>query len=510
MKRMYQVWSSLVALLLISTILVNVGFAAPPPPPPPPPSLPQIYVDPSAIIDSSIAPGDTFEVNIMITQVTGVFGWGFNIYYKPTVLSVASVVLGDFYDPSWGFRRRIFNTLGYSTAAAYFNPNGPVGIDGSGTLAVVTFNVLGIGTTLLDLANTKLNTLVEGVSVPIEHTASDGLFDNRLANVPPMASFFATPSTGAEGDTVTFDASASSDDGWIVDYQWNFGDRTTGNGQIAGHNYPDVGVYTVTLTVTDNEGAVDSAQYTLEILSWMDGGYFPDLVEEMAWPEASVNPNEDKSFNEKQLGDRLTLWAKVGNPTDQTFDVRVDFQIYSDDGTYLGIVSSAVDTIAPYETKTIPAYFYLADSRWRNYPYWRQKYDVTAYCFHSTSSGGMEKGRFPGALWFRINAEDHDRAIVSMTATSPVPTGNIVTITVTVKNEGWADETATVTIAVDMVPVGSQVVTVAVHEQKTITFYWDTTGYRPDSYYVEARMSPHPFERDTVDNVAHVSVMVTV
>jgi hypothetical protein len=187
----------------------------------------------------------------------------------------------------------------------------------------------------------------------------------------------------------------------------------------------------------------------------------------------------------------------------------VDFEIYSDDGTYLGIVSSAVETIAAYETKTIPAYFYIAESRWRNYPYWRQKYDVTAYCYHSTSSGGMEKGRFPGALWFRINAEDHDLSIIAMTADSPVPTGTTVAITVTIKNEGWADQTTTVTIAVDMIPVGSEVVTVAVHEEKTITFYWDTTGYRPDSYYVEARMTPHPFERDTVDNVAHVSVMVT-
>ncbi len=509
MRKIYRISSFLIALLLASTILVSVGIAAPPQPPPPP-ALPNVYVDPAAVLNPSLEPGDTFAVDLMVTEVTSVFGWGFHLYYKHSLLNVQSVVVGDFVDPSWGFRRRIYNDMGYSTAAAYFNPYDPIGIDGSGILATVTFLVIGEGTTLLDLANTKINTLIEGVSVPIEHTASDGLFDNRLANTAPTASFFATPSIGAEGDAITFDATASSDDGWIVSYQWDFGDRSSGSGDVVLHTYPDVGVYTVTLTVTDNEGATDSAQYTLEILPWMDGGYFPDLVGEMVWPEASVNPNEDKSFNEKQLGDRLTLWAKVGNPVDETFKVRVDFDIYSVDGTYLGKVSSEVEMIGPYETKNIPAYFYLADSRWRNYPYWRQKYHATAYAFHNTTGGEMERGRFPGMMWFRINAEDHDRSIVGMTATSPVSSGDIVTITVTISNQGWADETGIVSIAVDMIPIGSQEVTVAVHEQKTITFYWDTTGYTPDSYYMQAKITPHPFERDTVDNVAYVTVMITV
>jgi hypothetical protein len=260
--------------------------------------------------------------------------------------------------------------------------------------------------------------------------------------------------------------------------------------------------------VTDNEGGVDTAQYTLEILSWAEGGHFPDLTAEMAWPEASVNPNEDKNFNEKTFGDTLTLWAKVGNPTDETFEIRVDFKIYSDQGRSLGTVSSAVVTIGPHETLNVPAYFNLADSRWRNYPYWRQKFDVVAYAFHSTSSG-MESGRFPGEFWFRINAEDHDRSIVSMTATSPVVTGATVAVELVVENQGWAPETATLVLIVDGVQIGTATLTLEVREQKTVTIYWDTTGYRPDNYLLEVRMSPHPFERDTADNIAHAVVMVT-
>ncbi len=506
MKRIHQAWSYMIAALLISTMLMNVGFAAPQPPEPPAPTIPNVYIDPPAIVDTSLGPGDTITVYVKVTQVSNLYGWGFFLYYKPSVLSLVSLVKGSFVHSTWGFK----NAFGsdYVTAAAYFRPQTPVGISGSGTMAIITFEVVGVGITLLDLTNTKLNTLINGVSVPIEHTASDGVFDNRLANTAPTASFFATPPIGAEGDTVTFDASASSDDGWLVSYQWDFGDRSTGSGDIVTHNYPNIGVYTVSLLVTDNEGATGSAEYTLEILSWMDGGYFPDLTGEMVWPEASVNPNEDKSFNEKQLGDRLTLWAKVGNPVDAAFDVIVEFQIYSNDGTFLGTVSSDVEQIAAHETKTIPAYFYLADSRWRNYPYWRQKYSCTAYVYHNTSLGTMEKGRFPGSLWFRINAEDHDRAIIGITATSPVQEGETAIIEVTLKNEGWADETATVTISVDLIPIDSQPVTIAVRETKTITFTWDTTGYAPDSYYIEARIGPHPFERDTTDNVASIRITV--
>jgi len=495
------------ALLLASTILVSVGVAAPPQPPAPP-TIPNVYVDPAAKIDPTLTPGQTFTVAIMVTEVEDVFGWGFFLQYRSSIVTAQSVEPGDFVDWSWFFQQRIFPTSGYCTAAAYYDHEDPVGISGSGTLAFVTFLVNSVGTSSLDLVNTKLNTLISDTNVPIEHTASGGLFDNRLANVPPAASFFATPLIGAEGDVVTFDATASSDDGWIVDYQWNFGDDSTGSGNVITHTYPNVGVYVVTLTVTDNNGATGSMQYTLEILPWMSGGYYPDLVGGVAWPEASVNPNEDKSFNEKQLGDHLTLWAKVGNPVDQTFFVRVDFDIYSVDGTYLGKVSSDVVTIDPYETKNVPAYFYLADSRWRNYPYWRQKYHAIAHAYHSTG-GEMEKGRFPAAMWFRINAEDHDRSIVSMTATSPVVKGQPATITVTIENQGWADETAVVSFAVDLSPIDSQVVTLAVHEQKTITFTWDTGSYNPDSYFIQVRVAPHPFERDTTDNVANGAIVVT-
>ena len=84
-------------------------------------------------------------------------------------------------------------------------------------------------------------------------------------NQAPVASFTFSPSNPLVNDTVTFDASASHDpDGSIVSYRWDFGDGnvTTVTNPIITHVYLTAAStvnYTVTLTVTDNEGSTGIA-----------------------------------------------------------------------------------------------------------------------------------------------------------------------------------------------------------------------------------------------------------
>ena len=71
-------------------------------------------------------------------------------------------------------------------------------------------------------------------------------------NVAPTAEI----AINCEGLTCTFDASGSSDsDGTITSYAWNFGDGTAGSGESTTHSYTQPGTYSVTLTVTDDDGA---------------------------------------------------------------------------------------------------------------------------------------------------------------------------------------------------------------------------------------------------------------
>ena len=69
---------------------------------------------------------------------------------------------------------------------------------------------------------------------------------------PPIANFMADPISGTVPLNVTFiDASTSSPTGWT----WNFGDGTNATLQNPMHTYTSVGNYTVSLNVTNEDGA---------------------------------------------------------------------------------------------------------------------------------------------------------------------------------------------------------------------------------------------------------------
>ena len=75
------------------------------------------------------------------------------------------------------------------------------------------------------------------------------------------------PYSGFVLQEIKFNGSKSFDlDGTITSYSWDFGDGTTGNGSIIKHAYFSSGVYTVTLTVTDDEGRTGTNQTSITIL----------------------------------------------------------------------------------------------------------------------------------------------------------------------------------------------------------------------------------------------------
>jgi len=118
------------------------------------------------------------------------------------------------------------------------------------------------GVNIVDFAYREDGTLLDKIhlnTTGVLPTATGDAASNcdEAPNVAPVALATADPLSGFGPLTVQFDASGSSDsDGLIVSYEWNWGTGST-SGITPEVIFPE-GTYTVTLTVTDDDGASNS------------------------------------------------------------------------------------------------------------------------------------------------------------------------------------------------------------------------------------------------------------
>jgi len=171
--------------------------------------------------------------------------------------------------------------------------------------------------------------------VTLTVTDNDGATDSADAtktvmNRPPVASFTATAERGYTDETVSFDASESYDpDGTIVSYLWNFGDGTTATGVTVQHAYSQDGTYTVTLTVTDDEDATDTASATQTVLNRAPIASFTESAETVSSGESI---HFDASGSRDPDGTIVNYLWNFGDGNTAT-GVTVD-HAYADDGVY--------------------------------------------------------------------------------------------------------------------------------------------------------------------------------
>ncbi len=99
-------------------------------------------------------------------------------------------------------------------------------------------------------------------------TASDAV-GVTVWGVPPVANLSASVSEVVAGVGVVFEGGGSADpDGVILAYAFDFGDGVVANGTeaVRSHAYARPGIYTVILTVTDDDGNASSASVTVRVV----------------------------------------------------------------------------------------------------------------------------------------------------------------------------------------------------------------------------------------------------
>jgi photosystem II stability/assembly factor-like uncharacterized protein len=129
-------------------------------------------------------------------------------------------------------------------------------------------------------------------------------------NQPPAASF----SFLTTGLSVSLTDTSSDADGTVTGWSWDFGDGTTSTERHPTHLYSSAGTYHVNLTVTDDDGATDTALHFI-VAQTGPGGIFGDFTEVTPLDPLFVTP-QDEDF-----------WVSAAAPADYDGDSDLDIVV---------------------------------------------------------------------------------------------------------------------------------------------------------------------------------------
>ncbi len=266
-------------------------------------------------------PGDYFNISITVTNVTDLFQYELNLTWPgtksypifdsdPVAVSggfLAQNATEDFVPTPSKYQGYVYIT---STRLGTLN-----GVNGSGTLAIITLHVNGTmtGNCTFQIVSCLLQ---NSTFASINCTLGDGHF----FTTKPVANFTYLPLTPTVNTEVYFNASNSycPDGGNITSYQWDFGDGTSDTGPIVSHNYTSSEPFNVNLTVTDSQSLLTwSMNKTVEVNPGQV--FITDIEPDELW--------FNKALNMFQTAGALPMNVTVTNPenTTVTFNVTVFF-----------------------------------------------------------------------------------------------------------------------------------------------------------------------------------------
>jgi len=126
-----------------------------------------------------------------------------------------------------------------------------------------------------------------------------------------------------------------------VSYLWNFGDGSTSVEESPWHKYESSGIYYVTLTVTSEDGCIDSMKYKSPVnVSYSEGEIkFPNVFKWNLtgptggyWEDNQINDNVFRPFSENIIEYKLQIFNRWGVLIYESYDLHKGWDGYFGNG----------------------------------------------------------------------------------------------------------------------------------------------------------------------------------
>lgn len=243
-----------------------------------------VSVSPSSIIAGA---GQSFNVNVTISDVIDLYGWEFKLNWSAAYLDVANVVEGSFLRSGGEtfFTFRFDNTEGHLIADCTLLGN-VLGVTGNGVLATVTFYVKAAGGSVLDLYYVTLLDSSYPEPQAILCQTAGGYWSSLPEHDVSVADIVVSPMTLLPGQTVSINITVQNDGAYVETF--------------------NVTTYVGLISVGELQAKLDSGCSTVLQFTWDSSGW--GKGEYVVSSSASVVPGEiDMEDNNKTAYGRVTI-----------------------------------------------------------------------------------------------------------------------------------------------------------------------------------------------------------